>query len=90
MKKTIKGILILFLVFMGLSIGIKTNIFNGNFEDRKNQFEDDIITPGNDYQGIIKEKDVQPNIFNDIGKKGEKAIEKVFDISFGILKKIID
>lgn len=90
MKKTLKVVLILFLIFMGLSMGIKTNIFSGNFEDKKDQFEEDITTPGNGYKGNIKDKEVQPNIVNDIGKKGEKAIEKVFDISFGIIKKILD
>lgn len=90
MKKTLQVICILFLIFMGLSIGVNNNRFNSDFEGRKDQFEEDIITPGNNYQGDAKDKAIKPSIFNDIGKKGEKAIEKVFDISFGIIKKIIE
>ena len=75
MKKLIIIIAIFFFFVIGLKLG--DNSFNQNkiFEEEKNQFEQEITTPNNDYEA----KELVPQ---------KNTIDKVVDKLKNILKKL--
>ena len=86
MKKLIIIIAIFFSFVMGLKLG--DNSFNQNkiFEEEKNQFEQEITTPNNDYEA--KELVPQKNTINKVADLFDNTIDKVVDKLKNILKKL--
>ena len=90
MKKI--GVICLFFVFLflGMLIGSPTDESkNQKLEEDLKNFEDEIVLPNNDYNGVDEES-VNPNIVSKFGKKVEEGIDKAFDIAKDVLKKIMD
>ena len=53
------------------------------------EFENQIILPNNNYQGIENNK-IEPNILGNVGEKIEGVIDKAIDKAKDVLKKIVD
>ncbi|HOA63446.1 MAG: hypothetical protein GX203_00500 [Acholeplasmataceae bacterium] len=90
MKRFVKGMVVLFFIFLALSFGVRQQTFENDFEERKKKFEEEIVTPGNNYESDFGDEVVDPGIINVIGKKGEQVIDKVFEISFNIIKRLLE
>lgn len=90
MKRFVKVVAILFIIFLALSFGVRQQTFENDFEERKRRFEEEITMPDNNYESHFGYEIVNPGIINSIGKKGEQVIEKVFEIGFNIIKKVIE
>ncbi len=81
-----KGIILLLFVFLliGIIIGSKNNIGSSNyFEEAKNEFEESIKDPDNEYQS--KYTKVEGNILSNIAVKID---EKLSDLLTSVLEKI--
>lgn len=90
MKKIIVVFLVFIFLFLGIMIGsTSSNIDNEKLSEELKDFEGKIVLPDNNYQGR-ETIEVEPNIFGKTGKKVESVIDNVFDLAKGIIKKIID
>ncbi|MDD3689877.1 MAG: hypothetical protein PHI81_07575 [Synergistaceae bacterium] len=90
MKKT--GLLLLIFCFfmMGIIAGKPTReTASGELEERLDDFEKEITTPNNNYTSIYDNK-VDPNLSNSLAKRGENLINGFFDLTFKVIKGILD
>ncbi len=82
-KRTILLIIVVFLI--GIIIGTQNSIGSSNyFEEVKNEFEQEITTPNNDYE--TKQTSVEGNI---ISKVAVKIDEKLNALLTKLLEKIV-
>lgn len=82
-------LLLIAVLFIGMCINVPNNNDNNRVTQEKlDQFEEEIVIKGNDYQSSID--DINPGIVNSTGKKVEGLIDKGFDFCFGIIKGMID
>lgn len=82
MRKLFSFVFIILILLVGIKIGssdIITTTPTDLFEDAKNEFENEIIIPGNSYENIeLKPKEYLPNkIANKISKILEKLADKI-------------
>ncbi len=86
MKKLVIILLIITFFIMGLKLG--DNNFNQNqlFEEEKNQFEEEIKKPDNEYDAI--ELTPKPNMVNKVAKKFDQTIDKFFATIKNFIKKL--
>lgn len=82
-------LLLIAVLFIGMCINIPNeNDYNRVPQDKLDQFEEEIIIKGNDYQSNFG--DISPGIVNSAGKKVEGLIDKGFDFCFGIINGMIN
>jgi hypothetical protein len=60
-----------------------------DLEKRIDQFEEEITNPNNNYKPGQDNDRINPNITNNIAKTGEKAINGIFDFTFGWLESFM-
>lgn len=89
--KKIGYLLLLFLfLFIGVVISpLDNNSKNELLQEELKEFENQIILPNNNYQGIENNK-IEPNILGNVGEKIEGVIDKAIDKAKDVLKKIVD
>ena len=84
MKKIFVLIIICFMFLFGLTIGGSFNKGASQlFEETKEEFENEIVKPDNNYQAL--QLVPNDNIVNKAAKKFEKIIDKVIDKIFSFL-----
>ncbi|MBP3504027.1 MAG: hypothetical protein J6K18_02780 [Bacilli bacterium] len=84
MKKIFVLIIICFMFLFGLTIGGSFNKGASQlFEETKEEFENEIVVPDNNYQAM--QLVPNDNIVNKAAKKFEKIIDKVIDKIFSFL-----
>ena len=84
MKKVFVLITVFFIFLFGLTLGGNYNKGASQlFEESKNQFENEIVNPNNDYNNIMLVPD--DNVINKTAKKIEKVIDGVIDKIFSFL-----
>ena len=82
MKKVASILFLLLVLLVGIKIGSSNDIKttpSDLFEDAKDEFEENIIIPGNNYENInLKPKEYLPNkIANKISELLEKLADKI-------------
>ena len=90
-----KKLLLIFVVLCALIIGMElgapsSDTKNKEIQDRIEDFEGKITTPGNKYIPGEDNKDVNPNITNNLAKTGEKAITGIFDFAFSLIESAVN
>ena len=60
-----------------------------DLKERLDDFEKEIVTPGNEYTPVSEEK-VDPNLSNSLAKQGENIINGIFDVAFKLIKNILE
>ncbi|HOA77876.1 MAG: hypothetical protein WBL47_04910 [Bacilli bacterium] len=86
------GIVFLLLCFflMGIIAGKPTrDTASQDLKERLDDFEKEIVTPGNEYTPVSEEK-VDPNLSNSLAKQGENIINGIFDVAFKLIKNILE
>lgn len=80
MRKLISILLIIIIFLVGIKIGSSSSIVNSSndlFEQAKDDFENKIVMPDNDYENIdLKPKEYLPN---KIARKISSILEKLID-----------
>lgn len=80
MRKLISILLIIIIFLVGIKIGSSSSIVNSSndlFEQAKDDFENEIVIPDNDYENIdLKPKEYLPN---KIARKISSILEKLID-----------
>lgn len=80
MRKLISILLIIIIFLVGIKIGSSSSIVNSSndlFEQAKDDFENEIVMPDNDYKNIdLKPKEYLPN---KIARKISSILEKLID-----------
>ena len=90
MKKILVIFIVLCALFIGMELGVPSKESTGKeIQDRIDEFEGKIATPGNNYKPGEDNKDVNPNITNNLAKTGEKAITGIFEYAFGIIESAV-
>jgi predicted PurR-regulated permease PerM len=90
MKKI--GVLFLLACFLVLGIMIGTpskNTASSQIQQEIGEFEEIITEPGNKYDPENYDK-VDPNLSNNIAKRGENLIEGVFDVLMDLVRSLIN
>lgn len=76
MKKILVIVIFLFVFLMGIKIGNSYTISDSNiFENNKNEFEQEIVNPDNDYNS--SNHVLEDNLSNKIARKIDETIEKI-------------
>ncbi len=76
MKKILVIVIFLFVFLMGIKIGNSYTISDSNiFENNKNEFEQEIVNPDNDYNS--SNHVLEENLSNKIARKIDETIEKI-------------
>lgn len=76
MKKILVIVIFLFVFLMGIKIGNSYTISDSNiFENNKNEFEQEIVNPDNDYNSTNHV--LEENLSNKIARKIDETIEKI-------------
>lgn len=98
-KRLLKYVYVAIIFFVGLSLGSAKvdNVGSEKVQTQIDEFEDDIVIEGNDYEGKYPEKTfkVKHNLFTLVAKDGEtllkqtvtfliKAGEKTIEVVFGM------
>ncbi|HHZ18741.1 MAG TPA: hypothetical protein GX390_05580 [Acholeplasmataceae bacterium] len=90
MKKS--GIVFLLLCFflLGMIAGRPTQETASNdLRERLDEFEEEIVIPGNDYESISAGK-VDPNLSNSLARRGENIITGIFDFAFNLIRSVLE
>lgn len=81
-------LLICFLIF-GIMVGSpEPKSESDRIQEKIEEFEKEIEKPNNQYQPKSKE-DINPNLSNDLAKKGENIINKGFDFILDTINSLI-
>lgn len=76
MKKILVIVIFVFVFLMGIKIGNSYTISDSNiFENNKNEFEQEIVNPDNDYNS--SNHVLEENLSNKIARKIDETIEKI-------------
>lgn len=76
MKKILVIVIFLFVFLIGIKIGNSYTISDNNiFENNKNEFEQEIVNPDNDYNS--SNHVLEENLSNKIARKIDETIEKI-------------
>lgn len=76
MKKILVIVIFLFVFLIGIKIGNSYTISDSNiFENNKNEFEQEIVNPDNDYNS--SNHVLEENLSNKIARKIDETIEKI-------------
>ena len=86
MKFSIIGLLVLFF-FLGYVLNTPTDNQLRVDPEKLEQFENEIIIEDNEYSNYSNI--IESGKVNDVGKLGEKIIDKGFDLIFDVIKKVI-
>ncbi len=86
MKASIIGLFILFF-FLGYVLNTPTDNQLRVDPEKLEQFENEIILEDNEYSNYSNV--IESGKVNDVGKLGEKIIDKGFDLIFDVIKKVI-
>lgn len=86
MKFSIIGLLVLFF-FLGYVLNTPTDNQLRVDPEKLEQFENEIIIEDNEYSNYSNI--IESGKVNDVGKLGEKIIDKGFDLIFNVIKKVI-
>lgn len=86
MKASIIGLFILFF-FLGYVLNTPTDNQLRVDPEKLEQFENEIIIEDNEYSNYSNV--IESGKVNDVGKLGEKIIDKGFDLIFDVIKKVI-
>ena len=86
MKFSIIGLLVLFF-FLGYVLNAPTDNQLRVDPEKLEQFENEIIIEDNEYSNYSNI--IESGKVNDVGKLGEKIIDKGFDLIFDVIKKVI-
>jgi len=70
------------MFFVGYTLNVEDEGINRIPNDKLEEFEENIIIDGNDYQA----NNIEDNIFNKIGRKVEGIIDDGFSLVFKIIK----
>lgn len=90
MKKFVYIFLILCALFIGMELGVTSkDTKSRDLEKRIDEFEEEITNPNNNYKPGQDNTGVDPNITNSIAKTGEKAINGIFDFTFGLIESFM-
>ena len=79
-------LLFIFVFMIGYTINVEDEGYNKISNDKLAQFENNIIIEGNQYES----NSIEENIFNKVGKKVDKIIDKGFSLVFKVLKGFAD
>lgn len=69
---------------IGYTINVEDEGYNKISNEKLEQFENNIIIEGNNYEN----RSIESNIFNKVGNKIENVIDKGFSIIFEVIKGI--
>lgn len=86
MKASIIGLFILFF-FLGYVLNTPTDNQLRVDPEKLEEFENEIILEDNEYSNYSNV--IESGKVNDVGKLGEKIIDKGFDLIFDVIKKVI-
>ena len=86
MKASIIGLFILFF-FLGYVLNTPTDNQLRVDPEKLEEFENEIIIEDNEYSNYSNV--IESGKVNDVGKLGEKIIDKGFDLIFDVIKKVI-
>lgn len=86
MKASIIGLFILFF-FLGYVLNTPTDNQLRVDPEKLEEFENEIILEDNEYSNYSNV--IESGKVNDVGKLGERIIDKGFDLIFDVIKKII-
>lgn len=86
MKASIIGLFILFF-FLGYVLNTPTDNQLRVDPEKLEQFENEIIIEDNEYSNYSNV--IESGKVNDVGKLGERIIDKGFDLIFDVIKKVI-
>lgn len=86
MKASIIGLFILFF-FLGYVLNTPTDNQLRVDPEKLEQFENEIILEDNEYSNYSNV--IESGKVNDVGKLGERIIDKGFDLIFDVIKKVI-
>lgn len=78
MKKVLSVLIVILIFLIGIKIGGNTSVISSSndlFENAKEEFENEIVVPNNNYENIqLKPKEYLPN---KVAKIVNKIIEKI-------------
>lgn len=86
MKASIIGLFILFF-FLGYVLNTPTDNQLRVDPEKLEEFENEIILEDNEYSNYSNV--IESGKVNDVGKLGERIIDKGFDLIFDVIKKVI-
>lgn len=89
MKKLVYIFLLVCFFVFGMTLGKpEPKSESDRIQEKIEEFEKDIQTPGNQYQSQDKEK-INPNLVNEAAKAGENIINKGFDFLLKTINSLI-
>jgi|SRR5690554_1155102 len=87
MKKIFVVFIILLVLFIGILVGSESGSSRAErIKENTEQFEKEIIIPGNDYQN--KDNIIVPGKGNRVAKVGDRIIKDIFGFTFDFIKEI--